>query len=276
MTASIPRAMSHRGGVAAVERALSILEVVTEDRVSLAEITKRTLLVKSTAWRLIFSLEKFGYLMRLEDGSFRLGPKAHQIGALYQRHYASSDIVLPVLRRLVEELHEGASFYVQDGGKQICLHHVNASRAVGQVVQEGDPLPLSLGAAGHVLRAFSGGRGKRSNEVRQMMYSASFGELDPELAAIAAPVFGMNGKLMGGLTVSGPRHRLESLGIKRVVPVLFKCAKELTHAFGGDVDASERAGWRTAAATSSGRAACAVGRQIDDVRVRPGPAISSP
>jgi DNA-binding IclR family transcriptional regulator len=71
MTESTPRAMSHRSGVAAVERALSILEVITEDRVSLAEITKRTLLVKSTAWRLIFSLEKFGYLVRLEDGSFR-------------------------------------------------------------------------------------------------------------------------------------------------------------------------------------------------------------
>src|SRR5215204_5957224 len=95
------------------------------------------------------------------------------------------------------------------------------------------------------LRAFSGGRGKRSIQVRETMYSASFGELDSEVGAIAAPVFGIDGKLMGGLTVSGPRHRLELLGVGEVVPVLFKYAKELTRAFGGNIDAPKYSGWRT-------------------------------
>jgi DNA-binding IclR family transcriptional regulator len=240
--------MSSASGVRGVERALAILDVITEDRVSLAEITRRTGLVKSTVWQLIHSLEKFGYLLRLDDGAFRLGPKTHQIGALYQRHFGLSDIVVPRLKRLVADLQEGASFSVLDGGQRICLHHVNASRAVGQFLQEGEPLPLSPGAVGDVLSAFNGARGKRSNEVRRNMYSASARESDPELAACAAPVFGTGGKLVGALSVSGPRYRLESLGAERIVPALTSCAKELTRACGGDVDALEYPGWGTGSA----------------------------
>jgi DNA-binding IclR family transcriptional regulator len=230
--------------VAAVDRALSILEVFTEEPVSLAEVARRTGLYKSTAARLIDSLEKFGYVVRLADGSFRLGAKAFKLGALYQRYFTSSEIVLPVLRQVVTELQEDASFYVQDGGKRICLHRVNAAQAVGQLVHAGDPLPLSLGAAGHVLRAFNGGPGKTLDGIRRVMYAATFGERDPELAAFAAPVFGMNDKLVGALSVSGPRYRLEKLGAQRVGPGLFKHARALSRAYGGHFDTAVYPGAR--------------------------------
>ncbi len=235
--------MSAEGGVASVERALSVLDALTDDRVTLAELTKRTGIVKSTVLRLITSLARFGYVLRLEDGSYRLGPKAYQIGSLYQRHYRAADVVLPVLKRVVEELQESASFYIQDGDKRICLHRVNGSRAVRDLINEGDPLPVTLGASGHVLRAFSGAKGRKFDDIRKAMFAASFGERDPELAAMASPVFGVDGRLMGALSVSGPRYRLESL-VEHVVPVLFKHAKELTRTLGGDVDAPGLSGWR--------------------------------
>jgi DNA-binding IclR family transcriptional regulator len=240
------------GGVAAVDRALSILDVFTEEYVSLAEIARRTGLYKSTAARLINSLEKFGYVLRLADGNFRLGAKAFKLGALYQRYFSSSEVVLPILRQLVAELQEDASFYVQDGGKRICLHRVNGTRAVGQLIHAGDPLPLTVGAAGHVLRAFNGGPGKKLDEIRRVMYAATAGERDPELAAIATPVFGMNDKLIGALSVSGPRYRLEELGVERVLPILFKHARTLTRSFGGHSDPAVDSVRRTAAGGASG------------------------
>ena len=68
------------------------------------------------------------------------------------------------------------------------------------------------------------------------MYAASFGERDSETAAIAAPVLGPGNTLVGALSVSGPRYRIEAAGEARIVPVLFKYAKELTRTFGGNVD----------------------------------------
>ena len=85
--------MSDEGGVAAVERALSILDALTDDKTSLAELSKRTGLYKSTVLRLSKSLERFGYIMRSEDGSYRLGSKVLLLGSLYQRHFKTSEIV---------------------------------------------------------------------------------------------------------------------------------------------------------------------------------------
>jgi len=240
--------MADDGGVAAVDRALSILDALTDDKVTLAELSKRTDLYKSTVLRLLKSLEKFGYVLRTSDGSYRLGSKVLHLGALYQRHFRTSEIVPPVLERIGAELHEGASFYVCEEDKRICLHRVETTRAVRDSVQVGDRLPLTVGAAGHVLRAFSGARGERFDEIRQRMFAASFGERDSETAAIAAPVLGPGNKLVGALSVSGPRYRIEAAGEARIVPVLFKHARELTRTFGGNVDDPTLMGWNLARA----------------------------
>ena len=69
--------MSDEGGVAAVDRALSILDALTDEKISLAELSKRTGLYKSTVLRLAKSLERFGYILRTDDGSYRLGANSY-------------------------------------------------------------------------------------------------------------------------------------------------------------------------------------------------------
>ena len=149
----------------------------------------------------------------------------------------------PVLRRLVDDLHEGASFYIADGDNRVVLHRIDSARAVRDSVHEGDRLPLTVGAAGHVLLAFSGLSGERYDQIRKELYSASYGERDPETAAVACPVFGSGQKFIGALSVSGPRYRIEALGVKRILPVLFKHARNLTRTLGGDPDAPALGAW---------------------------------
>ena len=95
--------MANEGGVAAVDRALTILDAFREadQSLTLTEISKRVGFYKSTTLRLAESLEKFGYLRRLEDGAFRLGPKPLFLGSLYQRHFRLAEFVitLPPLPR---------------------------------------------------------------------------------------------------------------------------------------------------------------------------------
>ncbi len=261
--------MSEQDGVAAVDRALSILDALTDERVSLADISKRTGLYKSTVLRLIKSLEKAGYVLRTADGAYRLGSKVLSLGALYQRYFRTSDLVPPVLEKLAAELREGASFYVCEGDQRVCLHRVESTRAIRDSVHVGDRLSLTVGAAGHVLRAFGGERGARLDEIRHQMFAASYGERDSETAAIAAPVFGPGNKLMGALSVSGPRYRLEATGEGKIVPVLFKYAKQLSATFGGNVDDPTLMGWNQPAARSRGRGtAAAPGKAGTSARAR--------
>jgi DNA-binding IclR family transcriptional regulator len=240
--------MSDEGGVAAVERALSILDALTDEKITLAELSKRTDLYKSTVLRLAKSLERYGYLLRDDDGCYRLGSKVLYLGSLYQRHFRTSELVPPVLRRLVDEIHEGASFYIADGEHRVVLHRVDATRAVRDSVHEGDRFSINTGAAGHVLRAFAGTRGERFDRIREAMFTASFGERDPEIAAYAAPVFGHGDRVVGAISVSGPRYRIEALGEAKILPVLFKHAQALTKTLGGDPANPAFRGWMKAPA----------------------------
>jgi DNA-binding IclR family transcriptional regulator len=235
--------MSEDDGVAAVERALSILDALGEERITLAELSARTGMYKSTLLRLSKSLERYQYVFRSDDGTFRLGSKVMALGSAYQRSFKTSEVVTPVLKDIVQELHEGASFYVGDDNSRVCLHRVDAARAVRDSVHEGDRLPLTVGAAAHVIRAFTDARGAKYDQIRHDMYSISFGERDQETAAVACPVFGVEQKFVGALSVSGPRYRIEAMGAEKIIPVLFKSARALTRTLGGDSDASEFSGW---------------------------------
>jgi len=231
--------MANDGGVAAVDRALSILDAFSDDTpvLTLAEIAKQTSLYKSTVLRLARSLEKFGYLLRAEDGTYQLASKVFYLGSIYQRNFRMASIVPPVLRAIVDELREGASFYVRDGDQRICLHRVDAVRSVQHSVHEGNRLPLKVGAAGHVIRAFEGAAGDRYDEIRRNYYATSFGERDPEVSAVASPVFAVGQRFIGALAVSGPRYRVTPDHVQPIVRVLLKHAGQLTSALGGRTDA---------------------------------------
>jgi DNA-binding IclR family transcriptional regulator len=231
-------------GVAAVDRSLAIMDAFTEqdDVLTLAELSKRTGLHKSTLIRLAESLEKFGYVRRADKGVYRLGSKVLFLGSLYQKHFRTSEFVPAALRQMVKELREGASFYVRDEDQRVCLHRVDASRAVRDTVHEGDRLPLSVGAAGHVILAFSGLSGKRYDAIRKDYFADSYGERDPETAAVACPVFGLDQRFVGALSISGPKYRIEAMGVKTIIPVLFRHARDLTRILGGDADVLPSAG----------------------------------
>jgi DNA-binding IclR family transcriptional regulator len=237
------------GGVAAVDRSLAILDAFTEqdDVLTLAELSKRTGLHKSTLIRLAESLEKFGYVRRADKGIYRLGSKVLFLGSLYQKHFRTSEFVPAALRQMVKELREGASFYVRDEDQRVCLHRVDASRAVRDTIHEGDRLPLSVGAAGHVILAFSGLTGKRYDAIRKDFFAESYGERDPETAAVACPVFGLDQRFVGALSISGPKYRIEVMGAKSIVPVLFRHARDLTRILGGDANVLPATGTKNVA-----------------------------
>ena len=107
--------------VEAVERALSILEAFGETRaeLTLTEIAEETGLYKSTILRLAASLGRYGYLVRDDRGLFRLGPGLWRLGSSYRRNFDLDEFIRPVLRGLVNETGETASFSVRDGDERV-------------------------------------------------------------------------------------------------------------------------------------------------------------
>src|SRR5688572_23216057 len=99
-------------GVAAVDRALAILAAFRKDdaSLSLAELSVRTGLVKSTIIRLAVSLERYGLLVRLHDGNYQLDAEVLRLGVAYQQSFRLDAFVLPVLEDIVAQCNETTSF----------------------------------------------------------------------------------------------------------------------------------------------------------------------
>lgn len=224
--------------VEAVERALSIVSAFSDgdQALSLAEIARRTGLYKSTILRLAGSLKRFGYLSQQADGAYRLGPSLWRFGAMYRRAFLSAEAIAPVLLRLREATGETASFYVRDGDERVCLYRVNSERPLRHHLDEGARLPLDRGAAGRLLLACEGGAGAHAGadggadgeEIRAQGHAISLGERDPEIAAVAVPVFAAGGDILGALTISGLVTRFDAPTVARCLAALKAEARRLS------------------------------------------------
>ena len=224
-------------GVAAVNRAMSIL-MAFEDSVeglTLAELAASTGLYHSTILRICESLEHYGFLNRLEDGRFMLGSTPFYLGMLYQDSFRIWDYAAPALRELVRTTKEAAAIYIRDGDDRVCLHRISQPRSVRMNVREGERVELDKGAAGKVLLAFSGEKGKKFDEIRSAHYAVSLAERGSESAAIACPVFGVRQRLICSISLAMPLFRFNDEVFEAFLPLVMQAAKGMTQKLGGDV-----------------------------------------
>lgn len=218
--------------VEAVERALALLACFGEGRthLTLKELAEAAGLYPSTVLRLSGSLERFGFLRREADGRFRLGPAVLPLARIYRLGFPLEAVIRPELQSLSRESGETAAFYVREGEARLCLYRVNGPRALRSHLEEGSLLPLAIGASGHVLATWSGNNHPRAAEIRAAGHALSRGERDPDSAAVAAPVFGADGVLLGALGLSGPITRFDSIAVPRLTALVLASASRLTAA----------------------------------------------
>jgi len=228
----VPRiAPSENGGAATADRVLSLLAAFHTDdlELTLAELAARTGLYKSTALRLLRSLEAARFVSATENGSFRLGGEILRLHAVASAAGGLGAAVMPVLRDLVAETKETAALHVRRGKHRVRLYVADSPQPLREHVVFGEELPLERGAGGLVLRAFSESGKGALQTIRRQGYALSVGGRIPELSGIAAPVFEASGELVGALTLTMPTQRWKASWYKLVIAK----AAELTIALGG-------------------------------------------
>jgi len=222
-------------GVIAVTRALRLLETfrVGESQLSLAEMSRRASMHKTTALRLSRTLALSDYMVQCEDSEWRLGAAAGWLGMRYQSGFDVNNVVEPTLRELSQLTGESASFYVREGDIRACISRVEGLQAVRHHVRIGERLPLNLGAPGRVILAFSGEQGLVYEAIRQRGYHISMGEREAEVNSVSAPVFGLNWRLLGSMCISGPAARLKQAKLEKHATTVINAANKLSYALAG-------------------------------------------
>lgn len=231
--------------VRAVERALDVLLCFTaKSDWGLSEIALQAGLHKSTAHRLLATLEDRGFVIR-DDATekYRLGLRILELSSNLSREDPSV-VLLPDMERLRDELGETVSLYVRDRGERVRIQAVQSTQAIRRVATVGARLPLSVGASSKVLLAFSDEAVRREvmadpswpasvdrdkyadqlEEIRRAGYATSFEEREPGAAAVSAPIVDRSGKLVAALAVSGPSNRLTPDVMRRHAPAIMEAA----------------------------------------------------
>jgi DNA-binding IclR family transcriptional regulator len=101
-------------------------------------------------------------------------------------------------------------------------------QAVRRHVRIGERLPLDKDAPGKVILAFVGEKGKVYEQDRRRGYDISMGEREPEVASVAAPVFGLSWRLLGSMCISGPVSRLSQKKLEAHAKTVIAAANQLS------------------------------------------------
>jgi IclR family KDG regulon transcriptional repressor len=235
--------------VRAVERALDILLCfVHVKELSLTEISNKVTLHKSTVHRLLASLEGKGFILR--DGAtekYRLGLRLWELSANLIQSDDMGAVLLPEMERLRDQIGETISLYIRDGNERLRIQAVQSNQAIRRVAPVGARMPLYVGASSKVLLAYAddivqdrvlnaaimtSGLDRKTLEqmlieTRKLGYATSVEEREPGAAAVSAPIFSRDGKLMASLAVSGPANRLTQAKMLEHVPLIVEAAHHM-------------------------------------------------
>lgn len=232
------------GGAAAVDRALTLLAAFRagDTALGLTELAQRTQLYKSTALRLLASLEHARLVQRLEDGRYGLGSEVARLHSLYAASFSLDKLVLPVLRELVAATGESAAYHVRQGSARLCLYRVDSPQPIRDHIRAGDLLPMDRGTGARVLIAFDAELAKSRHlkdkplyaRIRAQGYYSASGDRLAGVAGISAPVFRTDRQgqptLAAALTLTMPSARYQARFVKQVLA----CSRKLSELLGSN------------------------------------------
>ena len=144
------------GDVQSVARAFDLLEALaaSDGEDTLAALADRCGLAVATAHRLLGTLQRRGYVRRLEDRRYALGAGLIGLGRVAVPPLA--DAAMPVLRELEDAFHETANLAVLDGDLVLYVAQVPSRQRMRMFTEVGRRvLPHSTGVGKAMLSAMA-------------------------------------------------------------------------------------------------------------------------
>jgi len=241
--------------VAAVERALAVLDAVAEaEDAGTNELARRTGINPSTVSRLLATLAARGLVRHVEEtGRYQLGARLVQLGSAALAGLDMRELARPVLASLAAETRETATLSVPGEPDAITIDFVQSPSSVQSVARVGRPSVAHATATGKVALAFGAAElppgslrsyttrtvtdqealAAELSVVRKQAFAWALGEREDDLNAAAAPVFDARGELVAILGVQGPASRFGEVAVREASSRLLLAAQELSVSLGG-------------------------------------------
>jgi DNA-binding IclR family transcriptional regulator len=217
--------------IRAVGRALAIFDAYDNEHLSLSlqEIAERIRMPKTTAFRLVNTLERTGFLVRMDNQRYCLSLKLARMGGLVRSTLSILEIARPVMLQVNEQVTETIALNAVVGTERMVLDAVDSPSPLMSMARPGERQPLLLGASGRILMAYMKpevleavlevnvrttdfDRAAFDREIarfKRQGYAITRGQRVPGLTAIAVPIFDIHDEVRYSLALTGPSVRID-------------------------------------------------------------------
>jgi DNA-binding IclR family transcriptional regulator len=235
--------------VQSIERAFAVLGALADGPVGVTDVAARVGLPKSTAARMLSSLEREGAVEQVPgETRYRLGPRLVALASGLHDRRGLVAIAHPTLAALAGELGEACGLSVPDG---LTVHYVDQADSPNPVqVRDwtGSRIPMHAVSSGQVFLAHlpppalarflaeplerfttrtltdAGTLLERLREVRRDGHVWVRDEFAEGISSVAAPVAGADGEVIAAVHVHGPTYRFPAPGAEASIAVAVRAA----------------------------------------------------
>jgi len=247
--------------IQSVTNALNLLEEFRADRVELGvtELSKRLSLHKNNVFRLLATLEAKGYIEQNKaTENYRLGVKSLELGQTFIKQLGLVRQAKPFLKEIVNKCDEMAYIGVIRQNSVVYLDVEEASQTVKVANRVGWRLPIHCTAIGKAQIAYASEEEleklgildhmerftpntivdkvefiKHMKELAKRGYALDNEEYNLGVRCVGVPLRDYTGRVVGGISVSGPSFRMtDEILKKKIIPVVKEAGEKVSRRLG--------------------------------------------
>lgn len=240
-------------------KALDILSIFspTEPRMSLAAISLKMNLPKSTVHNLLATLSNRGFIERVDNDQYSLGTAVIVLAQAARVNVELRDRAAPLLSEVAEICHESIYLTTREGDNLLYIYAIESPRRLLARTAIGDRVPMHCTANGKAILAYL-----PENEVTTFIKSTRLPVFTPNTIAdpdilqkelilsksrgyglddeehelgtycVGAPIFDANVSVVGACSISGDDPRIIGDRLPELVTLLKKTAQEISRRMG--------------------------------------------
>lgn len=257
-----PSKPSTRGSDENLKSLMKIMRVlecfsVNERALSLSEICEKTGFPRSTTHRLMASLKEVGFLDQdRERDKYRLGLKLFELGNIVLMNLDLHREARPIVESLKRMSGQMVHLAIFDGQSAVVIHRADPSPDHAPTSTSIENAPVHCTSVGKAILAWQPdtviqkiiNAGLRSytdqtivtgdallaelEAIRQRGYAIDDGEHQPGLRCVGAPILGQDGRVIAGISVSGPSWQISMSDIAELSKVVIHHANLIAQRVG--------------------------------------------
>ena len=222
--------------MSSVYNTLEVLDFLSQnEEIGVAEISKGLGLGKASVFRMLYTLEKKGYVHKTSEAKYKLGMKFAHYGTIVLEKLDLISLIKPYLEKLRDKHNETVHLGILDDDlKVIFIAKETSTFSIQMNSKIGSRMPFYTTATGKAILTYKLDEGMEKKirsynlkkytentitnhdkfiedleKTNKQGYGEDLEESEIGLTCYAVPVRSINGEVVAGISMSGPTARME-------------------------------------------------------------------